>query len=81
MTWLDQLFEVPFKKGDPKTFPSDVPLREIDFVIFTPGAFDVTTHEAIYEAMISDHRPVLPCSGHDQRPLRGDHLALSVSLR
>jgi len=47
------------KDGPIETFPSDVPAREIDFVMLRPGsAFEVVEHRVIAEAVASDHRPI-----------------------
>jgi len=48
------------KEGDVDTFPSDVPEREIDFVMLRPAeTFEVVAHRVIPEALASDHRPLL----------------------
>ncbi len=50
----------PAKTGQAFTFPSDVPEREIDFIMFRPGdRFAVREHRVIPETLASDHRPVL----------------------
>lgn len=50
----------PAKTGQPYTFPSDVPEREIDFIMFRPGnRFVVREHRVVAESLASDHRPVL----------------------
>lgn len=57
---LEERWQVVPKDGDPNTFPSDAPDREIDFVMFTPqGAFEVVEHRVIDERLASDHRPIL----------------------
>lgn len=48
------------KTGDPETFPSDTPAREIDFVMLRPAsAFEVIEHRVLAETLASDHRPLL----------------------
>jgi endonuclease/exonuclease/phosphatase family metal-dependent hydrolase len=48
------------KDGDPNTFPSDAPDREIDFVMLRHSeAFELVEHRVIDERMASDHRPIL----------------------
>lgn len=48
------------KTGDVDTFPSEVPEREIDFVMLRPaGAFEILEHRVIAETVASDHRPLL----------------------
>ena len=48
------------KSGDGLTFPSDTPVKEIDFVMVRPaGAFDVVESRVVDEVIASDHRPVL----------------------
>ena len=48
------------KDGDPNTFPSDGPAREIDFMLLRPAsAFEVVEHRVIEEVLASDHRPLL----------------------
>ncbi len=53
-------WERPRKSGDRLTFPSDVPDREIDFIMFRPAdRFVVREHRVVAETEASDHRPVL----------------------
>ena len=48
------------KEGDRFTFPSDVPDREIDFIMLRPGeAFEILEHRVVIEGVASDHRPLL----------------------
>jgi endonuclease/exonuclease/phosphatase family metal-dependent hydrolase len=48
------------KEGDPETYPSDDPNREIDFVLLRPpGAFEVVAHHVVDETLASDHRPIV----------------------
>ncbi|NIP83602.1 MAG: hypothetical protein GWM90_32000, partial [Gemmatimonadetes bacterium] len=48
------------KEGPVDTFPSDAPVREIDFVMVRPAeAFEVVEHRVIAEPLASDHRPLL----------------------
>ena len=48
------------KDGDRETYPSDLPQREIDFVMLRPAsAFEVVEHRVIDERVASDHRPLL----------------------
>jgi endonuclease/exonuclease/phosphatase family metal-dependent hydrolase len=48
------------KEGDPNTFPSESPEREIDFAMLRPaGAFEVVEHRVVEESVASDHRPLL----------------------
>ena len=50
----------PAKEGQAFTFPSELPDREIDFIMFRPGnRFTVREHRVIPETLASDHRPVL----------------------
>lgn len=47
------------KDGSPDTFPSDGPVREIDFVMVRPAeAFEVLEHYVVEESVASDHRPL-----------------------
>ena len=53
-------WERPRKFGERLTFPSDVPDREIDFIMFRPAdRFVVREHRVVAETEASDHRPVL----------------------
>ncbi|MGB0543683.1 MAG: endonuclease/exonuclease/phosphatase family protein [Longimicrobiales bacterium] len=55
----DQWFVVD-KDGSAETFPSDEPVREIDFVMLRPAeAFEVVQHRVIEEPVASDHVPLL----------------------
>jgi endonuclease/exonuclease/phosphatase family metal-dependent hydrolase len=48
------------KEGEGRTYPADVPDREIDFIMVRPrSGFTVVEHRVIAEALASDHRPVL----------------------
>ena len=48
------------KTGSALTYPSDIPAREIDFVMLRPAsAFEVLEHRVIPESLASDHRPLL----------------------
>jgi endonuclease/exonuclease/phosphatase family metal-dependent hydrolase len=50
----------PAKQGQAFTFPSGIPDREIDFIMFRPGdRFTVREHSVVPETLASDHRPVL----------------------
>jgi endonuclease/exonuclease/phosphatase family metal-dependent hydrolase len=50
----------PAKQGQAFTFPSGIPEREIDFIMFRPGdRFTVREHSVVPETLASDHRPVL----------------------
>lgn len=60
LTLLKQYWHVPDKGEDRLTYPSDVPLREIDYIMYRPAdCFDVVEHRVIHEPLVSDHRPVL----------------------
>ncbi|MBO21195.1 MAG: hypothetical protein CMM26_02265 [Rhodospirillaceae bacterium] len=55
----DEWFVVD-KDGSAETFPSDRPVREIDFVMLRPAeAFEVAEHRVIEEPVASDHVPLL----------------------
>ena len=42
------------------SIPSDVPDREIDFIMLRPTeAFEVIEHRVVDEGVASDHRPLL----------------------
>jgi len=48
------------KEGDPDTFPSDAPDREIDFVaMLGTDSFELVEHVVVDEGVASDHRPIL----------------------
>lgn len=48
------------KSGNPNTYPSPAPDREIDFIMTHPRlGLDVLEHRVIEEAVASDHRPIL----------------------
>ena len=50
----------PAKEGQAFTFPSEIPDREIDFILFRPRSrFSVREHRVVEETVASDHRPVL----------------------
>ena len=51
-------FSVPKTVGGHATFPSDSPVREIDFVWVRPGKRLIATGGVINEQFASDHRPV-----------------------
>jgi len=60
MRRLEDRWSVLRKDGDPNTYPSDAPDREIDFVMYRPvGRFEVLEHRVVEEALASDHRPLL----------------------
>jgi len=60
MSFLGESWSVLDKDGSPLTFPSDEPVREIDFVLTRPAdAFEVLEHRVIDEKVASDHRPLL----------------------
>jgi endonuclease/exonuclease/phosphatase family metal-dependent hydrolase len=53
-------WRVPAKTGQAFTFPSVIPDREIDFIMFRPAdRFVVREHRVVPETLASDHRPVL----------------------
>ncbi|MGD2215366.1 MAG: endonuclease/exonuclease/phosphatase family protein [Gemmatimonadales bacterium] len=57
---LRQHWQVPAKGEDRLTYPSDVPQREIDYIMYRPAdRFEVVEHRVIHEPLVSDHRPVL----------------------
>ena len=57
---LDQDWLVVPKEGDRFTYPSDVPDREIDFIMLRPEeAFEIVEHRVVDEGVASDHRPLL----------------------
>lgn len=57
---LGQDWMILEKSGDPRTYPSPQPDREIDFVMVRPGGgLSVLEHCVINEPAASDHRPVL----------------------
>ena len=48
------------KSGNPDTYPSPAPDREIDFVMVRPRvSVDIIAHRVIDETLASDHRPIL----------------------
>lgn len=60
MSRLAAEWEIVGKEGDPDTYPSDAPDREIDFVLVRPpGTFELLEHRVVEEAMASDHRPIV----------------------
>jgi len=60
MGLLRDSWQILDKDGDVNTFPSNVPVREIDFVLVRPaGTFELIEHVVINEAVASDHRPIL----------------------
>ena len=47
------------KEGDPFTYPSQDPAREIDYVLFRPKTgFQILEHRVLNETVGSDHRPI-----------------------
>ncbi|MEM1451894.1 MAG: endonuclease/exonuclease/phosphatase family protein [Planctomycetota bacterium] len=53
-------FDAPEKRGDALTFPSDQPIKEIDYVLLRPrNRWVIDEHRVIDEALASDHRPVM----------------------
>ncbi|NIN71718.1 MAG: hypothetical protein GTO46_07255 [Gemmatimonadetes bacterium] len=57
---LKQHWHVPAKGEDRLTYPSDVPEREIDYIMYRPAdRFEVVEHKVLHEPLVSDHRPVL----------------------
>jgi endonuclease/exonuclease/phosphatase family metal-dependent hydrolase len=57
---LKQYWHVPDKGADRLTYPSDVPEREIDYIMYRPAdRFEVLDLRVIHEPLVSDHRPVL----------------------
>lgn len=57
---LARSWRVLAKSGDPRTFPSPAPDREIDFVLVSARAHaEVLEHRVIEEPLASDHRPIL----------------------
>jgi endonuclease/exonuclease/phosphatase family metal-dependent hydrolase len=57
---LQQYWTIPEKGADRLTYPSDVPDREIDYIMYRPAdRFEVIEHRVIDEPLVSDHRPVL----------------------
>lgn len=53
-------FEVPAKDGQPLTFPSVDPVKEIDFILLSrDDGWQVAEHRVLDERAASDHRPVL----------------------
>jgi endonuclease/exonuclease/phosphatase family metal-dependent hydrolase len=66
VSWLGRRWQVGTKAGDPRTYPSPEPDREIDFVMWRSGSsaegrVDLTLieHRVIAEPLASDHRPIL----------------------
>lgn len=60
MGLLRDSWQILDKGGDVNTFPSNAPVREIDFVLVRPsGTFELIEHVVINEAVASDHRPIL----------------------
>ncbi|UCC84211.1 MAG: endonuclease/exonuclease/phosphatase family protein [Gemmatimonadota bacterium] len=57
---LKQHWHVPAKGEDRLTYPSDVPQREIDYIMYRPAdRFEVVEHKVFHEPLVSDHRPVI----------------------
>jgi endonuclease/exonuclease/phosphatase family metal-dependent hydrolase len=57
---LEQHWHVPDKGADRLTYPSDVPEREIDYIMYRPAdRFEVLDLRVIHEPLVSDHLPVL----------------------
>jgi endonuclease/exonuclease/phosphatase family metal-dependent hydrolase len=60
LSLLERFWHNPGKEGNPLTFPSDEPKREIDFVLFRPvEMFQVLESRVVDDSLTSDHRPVL----------------------
>jgi endonuclease/exonuclease/phosphatase family metal-dependent hydrolase len=60
MLLLGRSWEIPVKGSDHFTFRSDLPEREIDFIIYRPAdRFTVVESRVIDESMASDHRPIV----------------------
>jgi endonuclease/exonuclease/phosphatase family metal-dependent hydrolase len=57
---LRQDWRVLEKSGDPETYPSPAPDREIDFIMILPmPSLEVIEHRVVDERLASDHRPIL----------------------
>ncbi len=57
---LQETWRVLKKGGDPNTYPSAAPDREIDFVMVLPiPGVEVLEHRVVDERLASDHRPLL----------------------
>lgn len=60
MTLLATVWEMPPKGEDRFTFPSNVPDREIDYILYRPAErFQVVEQRVLHEPLASDHRPLL----------------------
>jgi endonuclease/exonuclease/phosphatase family metal-dependent hydrolase len=60
MRLLGRRWEIPDKGSDHFTFRSDLPEREIDFILYRPrDRFTVVESLVIDEPTASDHRPIL----------------------
>jgi endonuclease/exonuclease/phosphatase family metal-dependent hydrolase len=60
ISFLKEHWEVPSKGDDPRTWPSDHPQVEIDYIMYRPAdRFAVAEYRVIQEALVSDHRPIL----------------------
>lgn len=60
LEYLETVWTVVDKSGDPYTYPSDAPDREIDFVMVRRGdGVESLEHRVVPEAVASDHRPIL----------------------
>ena len=60
MALIGETFAIPDKGEDHFTFPSDLPDREIDFIVYRPAdRFTVVESRVIDEPVASDHRPLL----------------------
>ena len=72
LTRLRRDWTVAAKSGDPRTYPSDGPDREIGFVMFRRyDPVRVVGHRVVAEPMAADHRPllaVLILSSNDGQP-------------
>jgi endonuclease/exonuclease/phosphatase family metal-dependent hydrolase len=86
VTWLGRRWEIGVKEGDPRTYPSPEPNREIDFVMWRsdPSSFDggiltLIEHVVIAEPVASDHRPVVAV--FELRPAGDSHTSPRESGR
>jgi endonuclease/exonuclease/phosphatase family metal-dependent hydrolase len=55
---LAETWSVGPKSGDPRTYPSPEPDREIDFVMWR-GDLTLVEHHVVAEPLASDHRPIV----------------------
>jgi len=57
---LVKVWSVAQQAPELKTFPADLPTKQLDYVLFSPqDAFEVISAEVIAEPLASDHRPLL----------------------